>query len=142
MIVTVPWLPWGASGLTLWPFILVHRDVCAFPTLFDSIVTHERVHLRQISWWAGCFAVANVLAWCVITWSAWPAMVIAVPYGLVAGAVCGNLAWRACYLLALPIGWNWFRWHAEWAAYKAQNVADWRIRETLRRPPYFLFWMR
>ena len=74
-------------------------------------IEHERIHIRQQDkWWA---------------WAG--------PLGL--------LLWFSLYLIVFPIGWNPFRWKWEYEAYsEANGYVDEKIREKMKKSPYFLWW--
>lgn len=41
----------GAAGLTVWPFIFVHDDVCKDDVRYERFIVHENVHYkRQRNW--------------------------------------------------------------------------------------------
>ena len=77
-----------------------------------TVLLHESVHLEQQRRWA--------------------------LWGLV---IPGLLAWYALYLLALPVGWNWWRARWERTAMKAEGRSHAEITATLRKAPYYLWWM-
>jgi hypothetical protein len=56
------------------------------------------------------------------------------------GLGVGLLVWWLLYLLALPVGWNPMRSHAERRAMRAEGRRDDEIRWALRKAPYYLWW--
>jgi hypothetical protein len=56
------------------------------------------------------------------------------------GLGVGLIVWWLLYLLALPVGWNWWRARWEREAYRAEGRSDDAIDEVLREPPYYLWW--
>ena len=111
MILSLPFhLPF-ASAITIWPCVLVSRDVASWSERTrDLLLVHESVHLAQQRRW------------------------------FVRGLGVGLLAWWLLYLLCLPIGWNPFRRRAELEAYRAQGVPDSATMILLRLAPYWLRW--
>ena len=93
--------------------------ITVFPFVFVSpefaedkeTLAHEAVHYRQQK------------KWCI--------------YGLGVGLI----VWYLLYLLALPVGWNPFRYRWEYEAYKeGSKWTDEGIRDTLKEAPYYLWW--
>lgn len=77
----------------------------------ENIMLHENVHLRQQKRWA------------------------------IYGLGIGLLAWYALYLLALPVGYNPWRYRWESEAFKAQGyVNDDEVHTMLQEAPYYLWW--
>ena len=56
------------------------------------------------------------------------------------GVGVGLLVWFALYLLALPVGWNPWRYRWEREAYRANGFTDEEIAAMMREPPYYLWW--
>jgi len=75
------------------------------------VLKHERVHAEQQRRWA--------------------------LYGLGVGL----LVWWALYLIALPVGWNWWRARWEREAYLAVGMPKEAIEHELHKAPYYLWWM-
>lgn len=95
--------------------ITVWPFIFVHPALVNSKLTmdHEKVHLEQQRRWA--------------------------IYGLGVGLI----AWFLLYLLALPVGWNPFRRKWETEAYKTNPyLTDEMIKEVLKLPPYYLWWIK
>jgi hypothetical protein len=79
---------------------------------WPSILAHEAIHIRQQRSWA------------------------------IYGLGIGLLAWYLLYLLALPVGWNPFRYKWEYEAYKeGSKYSDETIKKIMKQRPYYLWWM-
>ena len=57
------------------------------------------------------------------------------------GLGIGLVVWWLLYVLVLPFGWNYFRKKWETEAYRAEGMKDEEITATLKKPPYYLWWM-
>ena len=110
-------LPFGVTGVTIFPWIFISRFVHfsgSSPATWNAleyaaVLRHETCHYEQIKKWYDCL---------------W---------------VLGIIAWWACYLLLLPIGWNPWRRKWEREAYAAgQNLTAEETDVVLRNAPYWL----
>lgn len=58
------------------------------------------------------------------------------------GLGIGLIAWYMLYLLALPVGWNPFRYKWEMEAYTEGSLYSVETtKKILKQPPYYLWWM-
>jgi len=130
----------GAGAVTVGPVVFIDPRIQG--TSRRRIVMHEGVHVRQQMRWATALAVLSGAAFAAMSWGA-PVqqMAAAGAWGALEGAFLGLFLWRAVYLLALPVGWNPWRWKWEAEAYRKTGVSEKRIRGILRGPLYKLWWM-
>jgi hypothetical protein len=111
MIVKTKLVGWfGASAITVFPFIFIAPDVTSDPQVYASTLKHENVHIGQQKRWA------------------------------IYGLGVGLLAWFFCYELLLPVGWNPFRRKWETAAYEAEGYTIDQINVWMKEAPYYLWW--
>lgn len=126
----------NASAFTVCPVIFLD-PACRN----RMILEHERVHLRQQFLFGIVGAMLGMLIWIALGWPLQPMSFVLVALGLVEGWVCGQLLWRGLYLLALPVGWNPFRYRWEMEAYRTEVLDDVHIKRILKQAPYYLWWM-
>lgn len=133
-----------ASAITICPIILVDPDLHGAAR--KRTLVHEWVHWRQQLLFGAVGALGGAVVWLALSWPPQPEMALTVGLGAIEGWVAGQLLWRWLYLvgvpLGLPIGWNPWRMHWETEAFRAQGLDDTEIRQILRGPPYYLWWVR
>lgn len=132
----------GASAITIWPFMLVAPNAL----LRRFLIAHEEVHGRHQMYFALGGAVAGAISGAVFGWPPDALSPLLVLLEAIVGYGAGHVLWRWLYLVGipvgLPVGWNPFRAWTERAAYRAEGLSDASIDTILRDRPYYLWWRR
>jgi hypothetical protein len=110
MLIKLPFDLPNIGALTVYPWVFMSKSTwSAAPSIVESVMRHEQVHIEQQRSW---FRLASVF---------------------------GLLAWYFVYELCLPFAWNPMRRKWETAAYAAQGFTPSEITEKLKHAPYWLW---